>query len=331
MAIGVNSDLKIFPDQFYSGFNEISSLNSNQFNALSRNALLLYPQASRGMYMEEAFWKNSVTVARLDLTSVSAQTPDPLSAGSFIKPKLVRKVPEIANSVQSILQSAQGRDLTESLEVFSFTLGQQSAKAVLDDYMDSAIGGLVATTTKQASTYTSLLADSTTTLTNIGLTKGLKKFGDRAGDVVAWVMHSNAFFDLLGQQTGIAADMVGGVSIYQGIAGALGRAIIVVDSPYLVKADGVTVGVDSYYTLGLRAGAAEVVESNPFMFHTEVKNGLEQIVLSFQAEFAYNLGIAGYSYTGTANNPAVSAIATSSNWTLAVDKKWSAGIVIEHS
>ena len=48
MAIGLASNMKVFPDQFLAGYVEVLSQNSNAFNALSAGAMLLFPAMSRG-------------------------------------------------------------------------------------------------------------------------------------------------------------------------------------------------------------------------------------------------------------------------------------------
>jgi hypothetical protein len=102
MAVGTASNFKIYPDQFQAGYVEVLSQNSMAFNGLSRNALLLFPQFSRGQYSEEAFTQLiSGLVNRRDITSVSAQTATNMAQGSFIEPKISRKVKEIGQTIDS--------------------------------------------------------------------------------------------------------------------------------------------------------------------------------------------------------------------------------------
>jgi hypothetical protein len=136
----------------------------------------------------------------------------------------------------------------------------------------------------------------------------------------------------MGNSLTTVTDTVAGQTIYAGTIGTMNRVAIVSDSPALINADGVTTGTDSYFTLGLTAGALRIKESEEFIYNAEVKNGLENLYLSFQGEHAYNVGVKGFSYTGTANNPDDTAFGNASNWTLAsASVKDAAGFLIEHA
>ena len=333
MAIGLASNMKVFPDQFQAGYVEVLSQNSNAFNALSAGAMLLFPAMSRGHFSEEAFTQViSGLVNRRDITSTSAQTATAITQGSFIEPKLSRKVKEIAVTLDALRKADLAGDINQGMAVLSFTLGQQIAQAVILDYLNTGVLCLTTTLLKQATTNTSLLADSTTTLNYTGLIKGLKLMGDRGNGVVAWLMHSKGYYDLLGQSVGIVTDRIAGLTIYEGTAGTMGRPVVVTDSDNLVKADGVTTGTDSYYALGLTASSLRIKETEQLVINDEVKNGAEQIYMSIQGEHAYNVGVKGFSYTGGLTNPDDTELGTTSKWTLAsASIKDAAGFLIEHS
>ena len=335
MAITKASDMKVFPDQFQAGYVEVLSQNTNAFNAASANGILLFPEISRGQYQEIAFTQLiSGLVTRLDQTSVSAQTPTALTQGSFIAPKLKKKIKEIAITIDAYRSAGRAMSIEDAGMLFSFELGQQVGQAVLDNYLNTALLAGVTCLNKQASTKASLLADSTTTLTSQGLIKGMKTLGDRAlSGISCWVMHSKSFFDLMGSQAGLISDSLAGATIYQGSVGSFQKPIIVTDSAYLVNADGVTTGVDSYYTLGLTAGGLAIKETEEFIYNEEVKNGLEQIYLSFQGEFGYNAAVKGFSMTANNSaNPDDTALALNTNWTLAsASVKDAAGFLLEHA
>ena len=92
----------------------------------------------------------------------------------------------------------------------------------------------------------------------------------------------------------------------------------------------VSSGTD-YYTLGLTAGALKITETQPEELVTDVKTGLEQLVLEIQGEFAFNIRIKGYRWdvSNGGINPDDSALATSTNWDKAVaDSKNGPGVLM---
>ena len=59
--------------------------------------------------------------------------------------------------------------------------------------------------------------------------------------------------------------------------------------------------------------------------------GLEQILIRMQGEYAYNLGLKGFTYdvANGGKNPVASALSTGSNWDVAyTSEKSRAGVVI---
>lgn len=335
MAIGLPANFKIFPDQFYGGFNEIVAQNGNAFNQASANALRLYTEAARGMYQEEAFFdKISGLVSRRDITTQSDATSVLLSADSIIAPKLLRKIGPVDNALGAFRTS--GLDFTEDSAQarFSFLLGQQYAEDALVDMLNTALSGAVTVTGKAATTRLSIVGASGTKTLNYatGLIPGLGLFGDRGQDIVAWVMHSKPFYDLMGSNIAVATDRVAGATIYEGTAGTLGRPVVVTDSASLVKTDGGGTGINSYYTLGIREGGVDVKMTEDTIVYSEIVTGKAAgLVLRVQGEYAYNLRLLGYSMTTDGNvNPTGAEIADAGNWTQQfASHKWTLGARIE--
>lgn len=335
MALGVQSNLKIYQDQFYGGFNEVLAQNSDAFNERSANAIRLFTSVARGYYSEEAFFETiSGLVSRRDITSTSDVDNVNLAADSMIAPKLFSGTPKVWNTLSS-LQTAGIINVPDEdvrLGAWFFRVGEQVAKAMLDDMLNRSLTCAVATTGKSANTYVDITGASTKTLNyQTGLIATLAKFGDRGQDIVAWVMHSKPFYDLMGSNIGVAADRVAGATIYEGTAGTMGRPVIVTDSASLVVADGGGTGINSYYTFGLREGALDVRLSELPVFATgldpDYKAGIAQY---YRSDWAYNVRVLGYSMTANNTNPTDAQLANGGNWTQAfTSPKWTAGIRLE--
>jgi hypothetical protein len=333
MAIGVQSNLKIFQDQFYGGFIETLSQNSNVFNAQSANAIRLFTNFSKGYYFEEAFFEQIANlVARRDITSTSTLTPVNLSADSMIAPKRFSSTPLVMQTLSSLKTAGYDLDAETGMQRFSFIVGTQVAKAMLDDMLNTSLSCAVATLGKSANTSLSIVsASGTKTMNYESLNNTTFKLGDNAGQIVAYVMHSKQAQDLINQSIGIVTDRVAGATIYQGVAGTFGRPLIVTDSTSLVKADGVSTGVNSYYALALREGALDLrLSEQPIVSSDVNRNYVAGIALEYRSDFAYNIRVAGFSMTANNTNPTDAQLANGGNWTQAfTDFKQAAGARLE--
>jgi hypothetical protein len=98
------------------------------------------------------------------------------------------------------------------------------------------------------------------------------------------------------------------------------------DSPQLVVAGSPTM----YPVLGLVSGAVSVEQNGDFDANEETKNGDENIVRTYQAEWSYNIGVKGFAWdkTNGGKSPTDAALFTATNWDkYATDNKDVAGVV----
>lgn len=328
MAIGKASDFKVYQDQYQSGIVEVLTQNSKAFNDASRGALVLNTVSRRGDYSQAAFFQ-SVTnlVSRRDTTSTSTATDLALTEEEIISVKLNRKIGPVAQTRDAFRKIAAGR----TSEELSFILGQQSAVAMQLDMLNSALRAARAALANQATNLYTIPTNGT--LATSGLVSGLSKFGDAADQIVAWVMHSKPYYDLVANQ--IAANIYGvsNFNVAQGTPVTLNRPVIVTDSDALIVTGGSgSTAFTNYYTLGLTVGGALVENTEQEELVVIDITGNENLVVRYQGEFAYNLGVKGFKYdiTNGGANPADSAVATGSNWDPAMTslKNW-AGVTIQ--
>jgi len=334
MAIGLHTDFRVFDEQFYGGMNEVLQQEANVFNAASKNAIRLVTRASRGHFDEEAFFDAITTlVTRRDIASSAAATDAPLTSDEWKRPKVNRKIGPVANTIDSL------RKISSSPERFSFLLGQQAAQAKMEDWLNTLL--ICGTTTFQKNTtggpsglgtFIDKSGAAGNTLEYSFLVDGLSTFGDKASRIVAWVLHSKAVNDLLKESITIVTDRVAGATIFEGVAGSLGRPLIVTDSTELVNTDGITSGTDSFFTLGLTADGLVAIDSEDDQIVSDLITGLENLVMRFQGEFAYNVGVKGYTYTDSTVNATDAALGTAGNWTQQMaNLKSTGGFIIEHA
>jgi len=319
MAAGTLADFKIYEEQFYGGYIEALEQNANVFNGASNNAIVLSTESMKGQFEQEAFFKSiSGLVSRRDVTSTAAAADNPLTAGEFVSVKLNRKIGPIANTMDSF------RKISRDPRELSFILGEQIGQAVAIDYVNTLVAGTTAAIGGQAS----LVHDGTAgTVNHTALIDGMAKLGDASNRIVAFVMHSKQYFDLVKQAVADKIVEVAGVTIYTGNVATFNRPVIVTDSPDLITAG----TPDTYHCLGLVENAVSVVESEEREILAEPVTGNENLMIRVQGEYAFNLRIRGFAWdiTNGGANPADAAVATGANWTLAAsDVKSAAGVMV---
>ena len=327
MTIGKASNFKVYQDEMRGGIVETLTQASNYFNTAG-NAINLSTVSRRGDYAKESFFKSIATiVSRRDTTSVSAATDLPLLMDEIISVKLNRKIGPVTQTYDAFAKVAM--DL--SPEEFSFLLGNMVGKGMQVEMLNSALRAARAALVQN----TNVLYDAGTgTLTTANLVDGLAKFGDRANEVVAWVMHSKNYFDLMKHQIGTSAngDIVSGVAVQGANPLTLNRPVIVTDSDALLVAGGSGSGAyTDYHVLGLTANGIVVENSETERVVLDEVTGLENLVVRMQGEYAYNLGVKGYKYDTTVGaNPSDANLGTSSTWDLAASSyKDVAGVIIQ--
>lgn len=323
MAIGKASDFKIYHEQFFGGMVEQIEQNANGFNAASNNTIQLRPERLVGDYEQESFIKNITNlITRRDTTSVAAATDLAMQQGEAVGVKINRKIGPVTQTLDAFRKIG----MTVDNQTLSFMLGEQVGKAIAVDYINTAIVAARAALVGQAA----VLHDYSGTgkVTHGQMVVGMSKFGDKAGELAAWVMHSKVWFDLVGQAITDKIFEVAGATIYTGSTPTFGRPVVVIDAPALYTAG----TPDKYDTLGLVPNAVIVKESEQRDIVNEVVTGLENLVIRMQGEYAFNVGVKGFAWdmTNGGANPTDGTVGTSTNWDkVATENKSLAGIVIK--
>jgi len=305
MAVGTKANFVIYQEEFFGGYSEALEQNSNIFNAASQGAITIEPNRLKGDYEKESFVKNiSNLITRRNVTSVADATDSAMTQDEFIGVKVNRKIGPVANTLDSF------RKIASDPQEMSFLLGEQVGKASAVDMADTAARVLVAAITALGS---GALHDGTAgTPTHTGLIDILSKMGDGERNVVAWMMHSKSYFDLMRQAVADKVFEVAGVTIYTGTVATLNRPVIVVDSSPLI-----TSGTpDQYNILGLTRGACTIAESEQQEIVSDMVTGKENLIMRIQGEYAYNMKVRGMKWdvTNGGANPDDAALALSTNW-----------------
>ena len=320
---GTKSDFQIYPREFFGGMQELLNQNLQVFNEASGGAMRLVPRDIRGDFERESFLKRlSGNISHRDTTSDSSVSDNKMEQGELVGPKINRRIGPNAMTIDS------WKKIDTDPSVMSFFYGQQVARDVMADYVNTAALTARTTISQQSG---SLVYDATgetdPKLRTEYLIRGLKNFGDRGNRIGAWVMHSVPFYNLMEGQVLDKITNVADAVIYGGTPGSFDRPIIVTDSDALI--DDTVPGNLKYYTLGLSTDAVEIAQSEDETIWNDEITGLENLVMRVQGEYAFNVRAKGFAYTGTAN-PNDATLGNTSNWSFVMSSvKDAPGVAIK--
>lgn len=317
------SDLAVFSEYAYSSMTELLKQKINLFNAASQGTITLQSAAHQGDYSDRAFYaKVSGLVRRRNAYGSGAVASKSLA-------HLVDTMVKVAAGTPPVeMDPGQFKWIQRNQEEAGAALGMQLAQETLADMLNTGLTGLYAAMSQEAS----IIHDATAgNLTPTALNNGARKFGDHSSDIRSWILHSSPLHDFYGDNLANVERLFtyGTVNV---VADPFGRLFVVTDSPALVEADGVAVGVDEYHTLGLVGDSLVIHQNNDFDDNMETKNGDENIQRTYQAEWSYNLGVKGFAWdkTNGGKSPNDAAIATATNWDrYATDDKDLPGVIVE--
>lgn len=327
MAIGKASDFKIYQEYLRTRVTETLTQNGEALSGRANGAIRLTSVSKRGDYAYESFFESlgSSLIARRDTTSVSAATDMALTQDEMISVKLNRRIGPVAQTRDAFRKAFGNFSATE----FSGIVGQQAAVAMQLDMLNSGLKACrAALVTGSTTLYT---VPSSGELSTAALVEGLAKMGDRADRIVAWVMHSKPFYDLVQSQITANIDGVSNFNVASGTPITLNRPVIVTDSDSLVITSG-SPSVTDYHTLGLTRDSIVLENTETEEVVLDDVTGLDNLVIRMQGEFAYNLGVKGFKWdvSNGGANPTDTAVGTGTNWDQCATsyKDW-AGVVIK--
>jgi hypothetical protein len=315
------SDLAVFSEYAYLSLTEVIRQQIDKFNAASRNTIVLKSAAHQGDYSEQAFFaKISGLVRRRNAYGSGA-------VGGKHLDHLVDTMVKVAAGTPPVsLDPGQFKWIQMNPEVAGAAMGQQLARDMLADMLNTAIMAGHAALSPVTAIIKDATGDTPDTLTPVSLNLAAAKFGDRAQEILAWIVHSTPMFNFWGTALANAVNLFtyGTVNV---LSDPFGRVFIVTDSPSLHSG----ASPDVFYNLGLVADAIRVDQNNDFTDNYETTNGDENIQRTYQAEWSYQLGVKGFAWDKSHGgaSPNDGALATATNWDrYATDVKDLAGVLL---
>lgn len=313
------TDLQVFTKWVQTSNYETLDQQIALFNEATRGAIILRRAANMGDYSDEALWaKIANLVRRRNAYGSGSVTATKLS-------QLLKTTVKVAGGTPPIeIDPSQYKWILKNQEEAGFVIGRQLAEESMADMLNTGLMVAKVAIGAQAN----LVHDATAGVLSLSaLNKGASKFGDRAGSIVCWIMHSTPIFDLYEGSLNNAEGLFqfGNVRVTQD---GFGRTLVFTDSPALVTAG----SPDTYHTLGLTAGSILVEQNDDFVDNIDTTNGDENIKSTYQAEWSYNLGLKGYAWdkANGGKSPNDAALGTATNWDkYATSDKDTAGVLVD--
>lgn len=312
------SDMKVFNEYLQTAVIETLDQMVDKFNAASGGAIQLTTQGFDGDYLQEAFWKSIHSAKRrVDrYASNGAASPTALAQEQMNSVKVAGGFGPILFEPSQL--SWIQKNPEEALEVIS----RNFSEAMVQDMLNTGIAAAVAGIEAQGSS--TVFDTGTGPITYRDMNSAHAKFGDMSSMIVANVIDGGTYHDLIDQNLANAQDLFRAAGVM--VVDILGRTVVVTDAPALRESGS---GAD-VKALGLVSGGLVVHDIGDLVTYTDTSNGKERIETTWQADYAFGLGLKGYAWDTAdgGKSPTDSDISTGSNWDLvAHDIKLSAGVL----
>ena len=312
-----------YQEEFYLGVIEELARNVDVFNQGSNGTLLIGSEDYMGDYIKEAMYDRvGSLITRRDISVDTAATDLRMALNEYVGVDVAHKVGPVFEPDEAFKR--RGRSVNEMAGI----LGQQFAGDFIARGLDLLVGSIVAAVDGVGTMKNTTQNAAKTNYKHLVAAQRL--FGDQYRNVGAYMMNSEAFFDLV--EDGLdnyKMDTVAGVTIVSGGQGAaLGKPIIVSDVSALRYDDGA--GDLKNRILALTQGAGSVVERSGRELVIDRVTGLENLGYRYQGETNTMISVKGFAWnTAAGNNPTDAALQTSANWLKVADDKLLAASLVE--
>lgn len=302
------SDLAVYSEYAYTTMTEQFAQEVEKFNAASQGTIVLSSAANQGDYSDSVMWqKVSGLVRRRNAYGTGAVAAKKLTNLTETMVKVAAGTPPVE------INPSQFTWIQANPELAGVILGEQLAKDMLADMLNTAILGGYAAMVQNSAILYNATGDTPSTLSAASMVKAATKLGDRSQDILAWVTHSLPYNNFISNNLAMTNNALFTYGTVAVRADVQGRPFIITDSASLID---VVPNPDTYHVLGLTANAISVEQNNDYIANESTLNGNDNITRTWQAEWSYNLGVKGYAWdkTNGGKSPTDAALGTSANW-----------------
>ena len=196
-------------------------------------------------------------------------------------------------------------------------LAQQMAEAKLIKMRDNLLSIIIATVDNVDSHIIDVSrgypSGRKTTCSMSHINQMLATMGDARDQIASFVMPSAVFNDLVGNTIApYAYDRVAGITVYQDVVQAFGRAVLVVDSPALIEYK--DEGYNEYTVIGLGVGAAAAIVDREQCCTVQLDHLLRSEIVYIDEDSDIEYEIFGMKHKDFDKNLSDKELMNSSNW-----------------
>lgn len=304
-----------YQTEFYQGWLEGLAQEVDLFNEKSGMTIMMGSEVYIGSFFKEAGYDRVAgLIARRDVTSDAGVSDNRMALQELVGVDLAQRIGPVFETDENFKR--RGRSVAEMATI----IGRQAAGDYLKLALDHVVAALIGTTEVGTGLVDASAAAATTNVKHF--TKAMRMFGDRGREITAFLMNSEAFYDLVeDKMDNYQIDTVAGAQIVTGVTqGAMGKPIIVSDIEALQYDAGA--GDLKNRIFGLMQGAASTLQRGDTEIVIDRVTGKENLGYRYHGEYNYLLKVLGYAYkTASGINPTAATIATAANWTRVFDPK----------
>ena len=296
------STFVIYDEQFNSSMMERLQVNINVWNSATYGGLVLTTKSLMGHFSKVSMYKAlaETVVTELDPTVEGTTSWDTFEAfeNASVKQKRDVNLQKTVDAFRVMLVDPQA--------TFSQIVGGLTADLITKDAIETGLGALVGAIGNDA---THVLGDYSGAPTFSDINEAQFVYGDQFDNVACILVHSNTARGLVDLNIDEKLDSVAGFTIRTGNWATLGIPIVIADLTALKN-------TTNFNMLFLTKGALVVEASETVDAYTQIDLEARPAMLKFKREWAYNVGIKGYTYDyGTVGAyPTKAELATSATW-----------------
>ena len=300
------SDFQIFNDYGYRAFAVTLQQNIALFNQATRGAITLDTMAVAGDQHQKAAFENLASlVGNRNPASTAAASEHALKELLRIDVKVGWGTPNITYTNTSF--DWTNRDPAEAGRLFGEDVAQGAMQYMLNTLLYSAVSAISASDVN---------FDGTAGIASIeSLIEGAGKFGDRQGDIVAWVMHSKSQTDIWKGAVQNSNDLFDFANI-RVVSDGHGRPLIMTDSDALHFDNA---GTENYIQLGLVQGALSAQDQGDMRSYNVTDLDQENARQLLKAEGSFMVGLKGYTFDSAITKPNDTQLAAPGSWSRVTD------------
>ena len=304
------SSFVIYDKEFNSSMVERLQVNIGVWNAQTYGGLVLTTKSLMGHFSKVSMYKalSEAVIKELDPTVEGTTTWDTFEAFENASVKVKRDV-NIKKTVDAFRVMLQDPNAS-----FSQLVGALTADLITKDAIETGLGALLGAIENDAS---HILGDYTAGMTFKDVNKAQFVYGDQFSKVACILVHSNTAQALVDLNIDEKLDSVAGFTIRTGNWATLGIPVVIADLDSLKD-------TGNFKAVFLTEGALMVEASETVDAFTQIDLEARPAQLKFKREWAYNVGVKGYTYVvATGAYPSKTVLATSTSWnkTVSDDKE----------